>query len=255
MFRDGLVRAHYDESKSSEAQKFAKEPNAHRYEFRFDNRLVAMDGAWWRAFDELGLTVVSPKQSYLDGKVPPMGLRYGDGFDVVGFVMPEAHSGITQDLQDRELYVDAALCSWNDEGTALQLLLQPRNYSLKGTSLDEELAVTWGNGDLRLAVSTLRWLGWDDNDIEATYESGRRAGYELQMRELDKQVESCIRQLSAEKLSAWKIRAVEGDLQRYCKDFDQLNQLLGTSELGHLPEAVALLSERQENEQHTYRRA
>lgn len=242
MFADGQARAVYAKHGDPDKQ-FSKEPAAVAYQFRFDDKLVAIHGPWWRAFEELGFTLVAPREGYLGGAIPPVGLRHREGFDAVGFVHPEPASGVTEDRKGRPLFVDAATCCWTEEGHATALLLDPRHYDVKGTSLWAEASNQWGRAALRLAISALRWRGWNDDDIATTYEDGRRAAYQARQAAVFEEVEQAIRQLQNTSTSTWQLRNVETSLQRACDTIDTINRALGTSELGQLPEAVALLDE------------
>jgi hypothetical protein len=245
MFSDGLARASYRVS-DVEGQKFAKRPSAQTYQFRFDDKLVCVSASWWRAFEELGLTIVCPREGYLEDLIaPPLGLRSGEHFDVAGFFLPETCSGVMEDKKGRKLYTDAAIACWLREGKALQLLGDPRHYSVDTESVWEQVDVYHAK-DLRTAISALRWQGWHDDDIEGFYRDNRRAAYLAKQKALHKHIDDVIERLSDDRLTSWSLKNIERDLERYCTAFDKLNQRLESDDLGRLPEAVALLTDKLE---------
>jgi len=247
VFAGGNARAVYKETpsqrKSKEGRVFAKEESAEHYVFRFDDKIIGINGSQLRAFRELGFIAVCPKEAYGTQPIPPIGLQFQGGLDAFGFTMPQAELGIFEDNQGRKLFADAATVSWRVEQACLEGLCHPNNYLFhegQPMSLGDILETSWGHVELKRDVSALMWKGWPVEDIDRAYEEARYSAYVLKDQEMQSKIRAHIESLKAPEAPVWHTRNIESELDRFCTLYESMTHLVEFS-LGMLPDAIDML--------------
>ena len=247
IFAGGEARAIYkDDPKvlKRTGRAFAKDENAEVYIFNFDDKALALHGAQFRAFREMGFQAFCPKRRLGHWHSPPVGLRLSGGYDIIGFMMPQVETSIFEDLQGRRLFVDAGRASWRTQEESLQGLRDPHSYSFdregNPRSLGDLLDESWGHEDLKLDVSSLMWKGWSVEDINQAYEEGRAPAYEQKAHIIQVTVAKRVEELEDENTPTWRLRNISNELERFCSEYESMGRLVEL-DLGLLPQAIELL--------------
>ena len=215
---------------------FAKDENAESYIFSFDDKIVNVEGEQLRAFREMGFSPKMPRQKYSDTTPPPMGLAWKHDPGVFGFFMALGGSGTFRDRKGRDLFSDAAFACWDTEEESIKTLCHPNSYKFKGgqaSHLGDLLEESYGNKDLRRAVTSLMWKGWEVEKIDELYENARYAAYCVSHEWLQEKAQTLLENVSKENVSAWELRNAESQIDRYIGIYKAMGHLT-QFDLSHL---------------------
>lgn len=222
---------------------------AERYIFRIEDKVLALNGAYTRAFSKLGFEMTVPRERYGDHPVPPVGLNLPDSQgQVFGVLMAMNYSGIKEDDWGRKLYIDAVEASWMSEEEAFSFVRDANGYDprkvLPDWSLDEALE-EGGHcvGYLRRGVSALRWKGYDDADIEDLFQRCKEPAWVRTHEDLMEKAERAWERRN-EGNSPWKRSNLQGSVQNMCGLLEALQRALNQKlDWGRLPDLVNYVEE------------
>lgn len=261
LFNQGYARSIYPEA--AKPGQFARDAKAQQYNFQYAGRVVAVDGAYFRAFYDMGFSVWAPtgRRAQVD-KIshPVIAAAVEDGSCYVfGFMPPMERSGITTSPDGRRTYADASIVSWTtpEEATALiaddTAIYSPARHTYASLRLSPEERLDrigdkpYYGDDVRretlFAIGVLRWHGVDETSIMALLEAQRMPSYQEGYNEVMAAVDEALRTLSGNH-AQWQRHNAEEVVKKARRALESLASLGVSAELGRLPELEALLRER-----------
>jgi hypothetical protein len=218
------------------------------YCFRIENRVLVVNGGFFRGFHALGLPMSVPTEAYGGLGIPPIGARTDDG-QAFGTILPMENSRITTDDFGRKLYKDPAQMSWLSIERAVELVTHPDAYNPLHTpitwSLDETLEEGgWTTKHLQHGISALRWFGYGDDDLALLYEEAKVPALQLLHGAALAQAEAALETYKTSEPTPWKASALRSRTQGLCNLVEAIQEALGEElDLGIIPNLVELAEE------------
>lgn len=242
-FNAGVAHPIYPGNAEKHGQFARGLAQASRYVFQLENRVVALNGDYFRGFYGMGLEMTAP--SVRRGKEVGHPIIAAQAEDMVsyvfGFLPPDGESGIQVSSDGRTLYADAALVSWAEIADAEALIAAEVGVFNPVTHDQATLQMPFSerldlqetrpsyNRDLStqltLAVSILRWKGVSEEDICAAVEERRVPCYEAAWAHLNTEVTHAVSELSAKPDVDWNLRSAKVIYARARRVMETLRQL------------------------------
>jgi hypothetical protein len=167
--------------------KASRSTKISRYVFRFEDKILSVNGDYLEAFHQMGFRVHCPAELYFDWNpngniylppIPVLGVYLEDVEpDIFGYIQLNSNTDVWVTDDGRKMQLDAGKVCWLSPEQALQVLQRPEWYTPTRSMWENTRAPM-------LAIDSLRWKGLSDEQIEELYEDGRNAAYQEQYRNI-----------------------------------------------------------------------
>lgn len=182
LFAAGRARTKYVKEDVGERRKFSSERAAQHHAFDLDGRILTVGADYMRCFYDLGFNITCPTR--LSGPPKVLGLYMRDVVpDIFGYLAPTLGTGIKTSPDGREMLIDPGEASWYSVEEGAALLCDPLNYDA-GYHRQATESARSSRKELMLGVSSLRWHGVPEEEIDRIYAGGRSHGLAAQIPEL-----------------------------------------------------------------------
>jgi len=129
---------------------------------------------------------------------------------VFGYIAPVDKAGISKSKDGRELYMDASVASWFTPEEAWTQLTEWKSYTPGVKSAATQQVKGNASSGVLQGVSSLRWHGLTDEQIDELYAASREAGIKQWVTSLNDRVHRALKELEAGN-NTWDNRAAYND--------------------------------------------